>query len=253
MPVVRDPGSRPARQGPGWEQQAWVTPQLLGVPVPMQAWRWRLGPAAASPVIGLGAPEGMLYLAAGSGTAEVGGQQFALGPESVLWLAGCPQVILRGGRAGLDALLAVVPSRAGDGAGASAQPPRLFAAADLPHLVSTRDSRDRLDLITDAVPVRARQIRAGRVTYHPGDATAAHSHTACHHVFCILAGAGLLCTEQQVSRLSAGMSAYVGPGEVHWLVNDTDADFSFVEFWAPPPAGTVWTTPGDRSTWAPAS
>jgi quercetin dioxygenase-like cupin family protein len=180
MPVVRDPGSRPARQGPGWEQQAWVTPQLLGVPVPMQAWRWRLGPA-------------------------------------------------------------------------SAQPPRLFAAADLPHLVSTRDSRDRLDLITDAVPVRARQIRAGRVTYHPGDATAAHSHTACHHVFCILAGAGLLCTEQQVSRLSAGMSAYVGPGEVHWLVNDTDADFSFVEFWAPPPAGTVWTTPGDRSTWAPAS
>lgn len=122
MPILRDPGSRPARQGPGWEQRAWVTPQLLGVPVPMQAWRWRAGPEAASPVIGLGAPEGMLYLAAGSVTAEVSGQRFALAPESILW-----------------------------------------------------------------------------------------------------------------------------------LVNDTDANFSFVEFWTPPPAGTVWTTPGDRSTWAPAS
>ena len=49
------------------------------------------------------------------------------------------------------------------------------------------------------------------------------------------------------------MSGYVGPGEVHWLVNDTDAVFSFVEFWAPPPAGTVWAVPGDRSTWAPVS
>ena len=154
MPVVRDPGSRPARQGPGWAQQAWVTPQLLGVPVPMRAWRWRLGPLAASPAIGLGAPEGLLYLAAGSGTAEASRRRFALAPESVLWLPGCPQVVLRAGRAGLDALLALVPGQAGPAAA-----PRLFSAADLPHLVSTRDSRDRLDLITESVPVAAEQIR----------------------------------------------------------------------------------------------
>jgi quercetin dioxygenase-like cupin family protein len=249
MPVVADPGSRSARQGPGWAQQAWVTPQLLGAPVPMRAWRWRLGPLAASPAIRLGAPEGLLYLAAGSGTAEAGGRRFALAPESVLWLPGCPRVVLRAGRAGLDALLALVPGRAAG----PARAPRLFSAAELPHLVSTRDSRDRLDLITESVPVAAERIRAGRVTYQPGDTTAAHSHTACHHVFCVLAGAGLLCTEQQVCRLRAGMSGYVGPGEVHWLVNDTDAAFSFVEFWAPPPAGTVWAVPGDRSAWAPVS
>ena len=35
--------------------------------------------------------------------------------------------------------------------------------------------------------------------------------------------------------------------------SDTDAAFSFVEFWAPPPAGTVWAVPGDRSAWAPVS
>jgi len=247
MPVVRDAAAGPARRGLGWAQQAWVTPQLLGVPVPMQAWRWRLGPAAASPVIGLGVPEGMLYLAAGSGTAEAGGQRFDLARESMLWLAGCPHIVLRGGPGGLDALLAVAPGVSS----ASSASARLFTEADLPHLVSTRDSRERLDLVTESVPVAAEQIRAGRVTYQPGDTTAAHSHTACHHVFCVLAGAGLLCTEQQVCRLAAGMSGYVGPGEVHWLVNDTDASFSFVEFWAPPPARTVWRTPGDRSTWAP--
>jgi hypothetical protein len=64
---------------------------------------------------------------------------------------------------------------------------------------------------------------------------------------------GLLCTDRQVARISAGMSAPVGPGEVHRFVSDTAADFSFVEFWAPPPAGTVWTVAGDRRTWAPAS
>jgi mannose-6-phosphate isomerase-like protein (cupin superfamily) len=49
------------------------------------------------------------------------------------------------------------------------------------------------------------------------------------------------------------MSALVGPGEVHWFRNDTDENFSFVEFWAPPPSGTVWAVAGDRCTWAPAA
>ena len=34
---------------------------------------------------------------------------------------------------------------------------------------------------------------------------------------------------------------------------DTDENFSFVEFWAPPPTGTIWTVAGDRCTWARAA
>jgi mannose-6-phosphate isomerase-like protein (cupin superfamily) len=49
------------------------------------------------------------------------------------------------------------------------------------------------------------------------------------------------------------MSALVGPGEVHWFQNDSSENFSFVEFWAPPPTGTVWTVEGDRCTWGPAA
>ncbi|HEY2129427.1 MAG TPA: cupin domain-containing protein [Streptosporangiaceae bacterium] len=252
MPVVRDPGDLPTRQGAGWAEQAWAGPQELGAPVPMQAWRWSLSPTAVSPPIGLGAPEGLLYVMAGSGTAETGGGRFAVGLESVLWLGGCPEVTLRARARGLDVLIAQAPAR-GRAAPRGRGRPELFAAADLPHLVSTRDTRDRLDLVTDAVPVGARQIRADRVVYRPGDSAAAHFHAGCHHVFCVLAGDGLLCTDRAVSRLTAGMSALVGPAELHWFVNDSDADFAFVEFWAPPPADTVWPVPGDRCTWAPAS
>ena len=33
--------------------------------------------------------------------------------------------------------------------------------------------------------------------------------------------------------------------------HDTGENFSFVEFWAPPPTETIWTVTGDRCTWAP--
>lgn len=119
---------------------------------------------------------------------------------------------------------------------------RHIRAADLPHLRSTRDTRDRLDLVTDAVPVGARGIRADRILYHPGDSAARHYHTDCHHLFYVLAGEGLLHVDASSHRLRPGMVASVGPSEVHWFENDTQADFSFVEFWAPPPTETVWTT-----------
>ena len=129
----------------------------------------------------------------------------------------------------------------------------MFAAAELPHLASTRDTRDRLDLVTENVPVGARAIRADRIIYHPGDTAAAHYHTDCHHVFCVLAGSGLLYVGEEAHRLNAGDSALVSPGEVHWGENDRQEEFSFVEFWAPPPSQTVWTVAGDRCTWAPAN
>lgn len=37
MPVVRDPGDLPARQGAGWAEQAWAGPQELGAPVHLGA------------------------------------------------------------------------------------------------------------------------------------------------------------------------------------------------------------------------
>jgi mannose-6-phosphate isomerase-like protein (cupin superfamily) len=41
------------------------------------------------------------------------------------------------------------------------------------------------------------------------------------------------------------MIVLVGPDEVHWFENDTPENFTFVEFWAPPPQETVWVDPED--------
>jgi mannose-6-phosphate isomerase-like protein (cupin superfamily) len=122
---------------------------------------------------------------------------------------------------------------------------RLFKAAQLPHLHSTRDTRDRMDLVTDAVPVGATQIRADRIVYHPGDTAAAHYHTDCHHLFYVLGGSGTLHVDDRALPLKAGMVAAVGPSEVHWFENPSNGEFSFVEFWSPPPTETVWVREDD--------
>jgi quercetin dioxygenase-like cupin family protein len=252
MPVVRTLDQLPAEQGDGWRQLEWAGAAVFGEPVPMRARRCQLETGAAGPGIVLAGQESFAYVIGGTGTAAAGGDSHLLGRESVLWLAGRDALTLQAGPDGLDVLVAEstaqpVPPRRAIGAS------KAFAATELPHLVSTRDTRDRLDLVTDDVPVDATQIRADRIVYHPGDTAAAHYHADCHHVFCVLAGSGLLYTDDQASRLEAGMSALVDPGEVHWFENDTAENFSFVEFWAPPPTGTVWTDSGDRCTWATAS
>lgn len=258
MPVIRHPGELTAEEGPGWSRQAWAGPDVFGVPVPMTATRCRVSPAAGMDVA-LAGQEAFAYVISGDGTAisrdgaaiggggTAGGEEFPLARESVLWLAGGGDVRLAAGPAGLDVLVA-------EAAGAGPVTPlrTLFDRASLPHLTSTRDTRDRLDLVTENVPVEARRIRADRILYHPGDTAAAHYHADCHHVFCVLTGSGLLYSGEHSYRLEAGMSALVGPGEEHWFENDRQAEFSFAEFWAPPPSDTVWTVTGDRCTWAPA-
>jgi quercetin dioxygenase-like cupin family protein len=246
MPVIRHLNELTQQDGPGWTRLDWAGTAVFGEPVPMEARRYRIEPGTSGPDITLGAQEAFAYVIEGGGTALAGGESYPLSRESVLWLAGCATLTVEAGPDGLDVLIAEP-----GGTGAAEPLRKLFAAAELPHLVSTRDTRDRLDLVTDDVPVGARQIRADRIVYHPGDTAAAHYHADCHHVFCVLAGSGLLYTDGQASRLEAGMSALVGPDEVHWFENDSGENFSFVEFWAPPPTATVWTVEGDRCTWAP--
>jgi mannose-6-phosphate isomerase-like protein (cupin superfamily) len=223
---------------------------MFGEPVPLRVRRYLVDAGITARVAPPRGSEAFAYVIAGSGTAAASppAERFTLGTESVLWLGACEELSFDAGQDGLDLLVAESGADSPPGT-----PRKIFAAAELPHLVSTRDTRDRLDLVTENVPVGARFIRADRITYHPGDTAAAHYHTDCHHVFCVLTGSGLLYCPEHAHRLDAGDSALVGPGEVHWFENDTGENFSFVEFWAPPPAETIWTVTGDRCTWAPAS
>lgn len=122
---------------------------------------------------------------------------------------------------------------------------KLFPEEKLPHFDSTRDTRDRLDIVKDSIPVGAKLLHADRVLYHPGDTCAKHYHIACHHVFYVLSGEGWLYTPEGSYRLKPGMTAIVQPEELHWFENDTDKNFVFVEFWTPPPKETIWVVEDD--------
>jgi quercetin dioxygenase-like cupin family protein len=122
---------------------------------------------------------------------------------------------------------------------------KLFARHQLPHFTSTRDTRDRLDLVTENVPVAATRLRADRITYHPGDTCAKHYHVDSYQVFVVLEGEGLVFTPAGSHRLRSGMTAIVAPEEIHWFENDTAENFIFVEFWAPQPTETVWIVEDD--------
>lgn len=122
---------------------------------------------------------------------------------------------------------------------------RLFSSEELPHFHSTRDTRDRLDLVTDNVPVGATRLKADRIIYHPGDTCAKHYHIGCHHLFVILEGRGLYFNGSEQFELEPGMVLAVPPEELHWFENPNEANMKFVEFWAPPPVETVWIDEDD--------
>ena len=119
---------------------------------------------------------------------------------------------------------------------------KLLHKDQLPHLESTRDTRDRLDLVKPEMTLGATRISADRIIYHPGDTAAPHYHTGCHHLFYILDGMGEMIVNDVSYPMRPGMVAVVAPNETHWFRNDNDRNFTFVEFWAPPPDETVWVT-----------
>ncbi len=128
---------------------------------------------------------------------------------------------------------------------------RVVHADQLPQLTSTRDTRDRVDLITEDI-FGLTDVRADRITYHPGDTAAPHFHRDAKHFFLILSGCGTLHADGTPIQLGAGDVALVDEGEVHWFDNPHQEEFSFIELWVPAPSATVWIG-DDRCTWAPAA
>lgn len=122
---------------------------------------------------------------------------------------------------------------------------KVFTKDQLPHFDSTRDTRDRLDLVKDNLQVAKPGLWADRIVYHPDDTCAKHYHKDSHHLFVILEGEGWLFTPESAARLKPGMAAAVRPEEIHWFENDTNKNFKFVEFWTPPPSDTIWIVDDD--------
>ena len=122
--------------------------------------------------------------------------------------------------------------------------PSVIRYQDLPKIRSTRDGRDRVDLVTEEL-FGATGLKADHITYHPGDTAAAHYHVGTKHFFFVDRGTGILHLDDRTYELSAGDVAMADDGEVHWFENPHDEPFAFYELWVPAPKETIWIREDD--------
>ena len=123
--------------------------------------------------------------------------------------------------------------------------PSVIRYQDLPKIRSTRDGRDRVDLVTEELFGNT-DLKADHITYHPGDTAAAHHHVGARHFFFVDAGTGIFHLDDRAYELHSGDVALADDGEVHWFENRSDDVFSFYELWVPQPRETVWVVEDDR-------
>jgi quercetin dioxygenase-like cupin family protein len=121
---------------------------------------------------------------------------------------------------------------------------KYFAKEDLPHFVSTRDTRDRLDMVKASTEL-GEHFMADRIIYHPGDDCAKHYHEGAYHLFYMLYGEGWVEIDYERYRMKPGSTIVIAPEEVHQFGNDKDENFAFLEYWAPKPSGSVQIVPDD--------
>ncbi len=110
---------------------------------------------------------------------------------------------------------------------------------ELPRLESTRDGRDRIDLVTEEM-WGFTDLKADHITYRPGDTAAAHYHVGAKHIWFVSEGRGIYHVGDETFELSAGDVAVAGDSEVHWFENPHEEPFAFYELWVPAPRETVW-------------
>ena len=106
MPVVRQRSEMTTRQGTGWTETVCAGPAAFGAQVEMQARLFTLAPAVAMPPVTIAAQEAMVYVVAGSGTAQAGAEGYPLERESMLWLSPATEIALTAGPDGLECMLA---------------------------------------------------------------------------------------------------------------------------------------------------
>ncbi len=118
---------------------------------------------------------------------------------------------------------------------------RVIRYDDLPRHRSTRDGRDRIDLVTEEM-FGFTDLRADLIRYKPYDTAAPHYHVGARHIWFVSEGNGVFHVDGDQYEVGAGDVLTAAAGEVHSFENPHDAPFAFYELWVPAPSETVWIT-----------
>ena len=110
---------------------------------------------------------------------------------------------------------------------------------EVPRLYSQKDDRFRYETVKENV-LGLKNMCGEIVVYPPGSSGASHHHVGTEHLFFITEGCGTMYIDDAPHEVKAGDFISVFDGERHWFKNHTDAQFSFLELFAPVKYKTVW-------------
>ena len=122
--------------------------------------------------------------------------------------------------------------------------PSIIRSEDLPKLRSTRDGRNRIDLVTEEL-FGWTDIKADFIRYQPGDTAAAHYHVGARHIWFVVEGSAVFHLDDEMHQVASGDVVTAGDSEVHWFHNTGDEPFAIYELWVPAPTETIWVDADD--------
>lgn len=154
--------------------------------------------------------------------------------------------------AGTTFLVATVPQAARFGT-AGDELPDTVGTLDWtrePVLQSEHDARKRIYLATPKL-VGSDIYKGEMIRYPPGTAAPEHHHVGAEHFQYVVSGVGTALLDGVAHRLEAGDVLYNFEHEPHAFINESDADFVFVEFFVPGPCKTIWSPGAEVCAWLP--
>jgi mannose-6-phosphate isomerase-like protein (cupin superfamily) len=122
--------------------------------------------------------------------------------------------------------------------------PKIHSPEELPHWISTRDKRKRLDLVNEVIQGTT-LIKGDKIYYPPDNAGSAHWHRDAVEVKYILRGSATFIIDDQAYEVREGHALLLKPGEVHHNKTSPDEELEFVEFWVPPAQVSDWVNTRD--------
>ena len=109
MPTILQPDELPRLRQKGLSLTTLGTAAALGTDA-LQVERIRMDANTTTAPFVAAQAERFLYVIGGAGQAQAGGEEFALAPESVLWIEAQDSYTLRSGPDGLEVLICRAPA-----------------------------------------------------------------------------------------------------------------------------------------------
>ncbi|MFL2781744.1 MAG: cupin domain-containing protein [Rhodospirillales bacterium] len=119
-----------------------------------------------------------------------------------------------------------------------------------PILESEHDARKRIYMATKEL-AGTHAFKGEMITYPPDTSAPEHHHIGAEHFQYIISGEVTALLNGEPHSLKPGDVLYNYENEPHTFINESNNDFSFVEFFIPGPCKTIWSPGANVCAWLP--